>query len=265
MEPLQLIDFGAISVTLFFLAVGSALDLKTREVSNKLWLISGPIGILLSVSRLMIEPSWLILTLASIGLTTLVSFGLFYLGLFGGADAKAIICLGLALPLIPSSPEPLIGYLHPFFPIVVVIVGFVCSMSVALWLGLQNLASYLRQGRQMFEGLRQEPIWRKALASITGYPTDVSKLRSTIYLYPIEEVVEDSEGAHRRFHLFFSAETDRDQMVSKFIESLLKVSSPSKVWVSPGLPMIVFIFLGLIITLVLGDPIFSAVFLLTAR
>jgi preflagellin peptidase FlaK len=265
MEPLQLIDYAAISVSLFFFAVGSVLDLKTREVSNKLWLIFGLISAVLSASRLLIEPSWLILTLGSIGLTTLVSFGLFYLGLFGGADAKAIICLGIALPLIPSSPEPLIGYLHPFFPIVVVIVGFVCSLSVALWLGLRNLASYLRQGRQMFDGLSQEPIWRKVLASITGYPTDVSKLRSTFYLYPIEQVVEDSEGPHRRFRLFFSAETDRDQMVSEFNQSLPKVSLPSKVWVSPGLPMIVFIFLGLIITLVLGDPIFSAVFLLMAR
>jgi preflagellin peptidase FlaK len=265
LEPLQVIDSGAICTALFFFAVGSALDLRTREVPNKVWVIFGLIGVLLSVGRLMIEPSLLILTLVSIGLTTLISFGLFYFGLFGGADAKAIICLGLALPLIPSIPQPLIGYLHPFFPIVVVMIGFVCSLSIALWIGLNNLASYVTRGHRLFDGLRQEPLWRKAMASITGFPTDVSKLRSTFYLYPIEEVVEESDGAHRRFHLFFSAETDRNRMVSAFIESLEKVGSPSNVWVSPGLPMLLFIFIGLIITLVLGDLVFSVFFLLATR
>jgi preflagellin peptidase FlaK len=265
MEPLQAIDYGAIAVTLLFFAVGSVLDLRTREVPDKVWLVYGLLAGFLTAARLLTEPSLLILTLASIGVTCLVSFGLLYFGLFGGADAKAIICLGLALPLIPSSPQPLIGYLHPFFPFVVVIVGFVCSASVALWLGLRNFVAYLKRGREMFAGLEQESAWRKAMAGLTGYPADVSKLRSTIYLYPIEKVVDGADGAQRRFNLFFSAETDRAQMVSEFIESLGKVGSPSNIWVSPGLPMLLFIFVGLVITLVFGDLIFSAFFLLAAR
>jgi len=79
-------------------------------------------------------------------------------------------------------------------------------------------------------------------------------------LYPMEEVVEETNEARRRFHFLFDAESDRGVMVSKFVEALKKVGSPHRVWVSPGLPMLVFIFIGLIITVTLGDVIFYAIF-----
>jgi preflagellin peptidase FlaK len=240
-------------------------DLRTREVSDWVWLVYGPMGLLLTLFGLFLDSSYLILTIISIGMTTLLSLALFYFGLFGGADAKASICLGIALPLVPSAYSTLFGYVHPFLPIVVVLTGFVCSVSVAFWLGLRNLLLRLHQGEQMFEGVHHEPWWRKLSASLTGYPADVSKLRSTFYLYPIEEVAEDSTGVHLRFRLFFSAEADRDQMVSDFVKSLDKVGSPSRVWVSPGLPMLLFMFVGLIVSLITGDLIFSTAFMLAGR
>jgi len=265
MEPLQIVQSASILASLSFFALGSVFDLKTREVPDWVWMGYGPIGLVLTLIGLSLNSSYLILAIFSVGMTTLLSFALLYFGLFGGADAKAIICLGMTLPLIPSTYGTLVGYVHPFFPIVVVVMGFVCSISVAFWLGLRNLSSRLREGARMFEGLRHEPWWTKLLAALTGYQTDVSRLRSTVYLYPIEEVVEDSTGAHRRFRLFFSAEADREQMVSDFVKSLDKVGSPSRVWVSPGLPMLLFMFIGLIITLTAGDLIFSAIVMLAGR
>jgi len=265
MEPLQIIQSASILASLSFFALGSVFDLKTREVPDRVWLGYGPIGLALTLVGLSLNFSYAILTIFSIGITTLLSFALLYFGLFGGADAKAIICLGVTLPLVPSTYGTLVGYVHPFFPIVVVVMGFVCSISVAIWLGLRNLGSRLHEGAQMFEGLRHEPWWAKLLAALTGYPADISKLRSTVYLYPIEEVAEDSTGAHRRFRLFFSAEADREQMVFDFVKSLGKVGSPRRVWVSPGLPMLLFMFIGLIITLTAGDLIFSALFMLAGR
>jgi preflagellin peptidase FlaK len=252
-------------VSLAFFALGSVFDLKTREVPDWVWLAYGPTCLSLTAIHLFLNSSEALLTVLSIGLTTLLSFALLYFGVFGGADAKAVICLGIALPLAPSAYVTWVGYVHPFFPVVVVLMGFVCSVSVVFWIGFRNLWLRFREGEQSFEGLRDEPLWARVLAALTGYPTDISRLRSTVYLYPMEEVVEDSTGAHRKFRLFFSAEADRDQMVSDFVKSLSKVGSPSRVWVSPGLPMLLFMLVGLIITLIAGDAIFSTLLMFAGR
>jgi len=265
MAPFQVFDYASISVTLFFFALGSIFDLRKREVSDKVWLLYGPIGLTITIARTLVEPSEVFLTIVSIGITAGVSLGLFYFGLFGGADAKAMICLGLSIPLFPTSYDPLLGYLHPFFPIMVVVSGFLLSISVAIWIGFRNLFEFLAKGSKMFEGLGGEPEWKKAVAFLVGYPADVSRLISSFSLYPLEEVVEDSSGARRKFRLFFNAEADRDDMVSKLVGSLPKVGSPSKVWVSPGLPLLLFFFIGLVVTLIVGDLIFSAVLLLLVR
>ena len=262
MQTVQLVDFAAIIVTVFFFGLGSYFDLKTREVDDWVWLAYGPIGLALTVVRLLVDPSTLFLTLVSIAITTVVSFGLFYFGLFGGADCKAIICLGLTMPLPPSSFQPVLGYLHPVFPVVVVVTGFLCSVAIAVWYGLRNLATYLARRERMFEGLQEEGWWRKVMACILGYRTELLKLRSTFYLYPMEEVVQGAEGTHRALKLYMNAETDREPLASELSDSLAKLGYEGKVWVTPGIPMLLFILIGLILTLILGDIVFSTVFIL---
>ena len=180
------LEYSGILLSLFFFALSSIYDFKTREVDDWVWVAYGSIGLILTVARLVVDSSMLFLTIASVVVTVLVSLGLFYFGLFGGADAKAIICLGLTLPLAPSTFHPLLGYLHPIFPIVVVILSFVCSASLALWFGLRNVAVYFAENSRMFEGLERESRWKKAMAMITGYQATASKLDSIFYLYPME-------------------------------------------------------------------------------
>lgn len=262
MEPIQLVELAAILVSIFFFSLGSIFDLRKREVDDWVWLAYGPIGLALTIVRLFLDPSMLFLTLVSIALTTLFSFGLFYFGLFGGADAKAVICLGLTLPLIPTAFTPILGYVHPFFPVVVLIMGYLCSAALTVWFGLQNLFTYLTQGKLMFEGLEGEAWSKKALASILGYPTDLTRLQSTFYLYPMEEVSMEGDKPHRTLKLYQNAETDREPLVSKLVDTLTGLGFNGKVWVTPGLPMLLFILIGLIITLALGDIVFSTVFIL---
>lgn len=265
MQAIQIIDLAAIIASIFFFALGSFFDLKTREVDDKVWLVYGPIGAALTIIRLLIDPSTLITTLASIGITTLVSLGLFYFGLYGGADSKAIICLGLTIPLPPTSFQPLLGYLHPVFSIPVLILGFICSASLAVWYGLKNLLAYPKEGREMFEGLEKDAGWKKAMALVLGYRAELSELRSTFYLYPMEGVEKDGDGMRRAFKLYQDLETDRDVLVSEYSGSLEKLGYRGKVWVTPGLPLMLFLLIGLILTLILGDVIFSTVFILARR
>lgn len=265
MNPAQSSEYVAVFLTLLFLAVAAISDLKTREVTDKVWLVYGPIGLALTVYRTYIDPSLLILTAVSIGFSVLVAFALVLFGLSGGADAKALICLGLTLPLPPGIISPILGYFHPFFPIVVLITGYICSFSVAVWMVGKNLMLLTRVKSGMFEGLEHEPRWKKALAFITGFPTGLAQLQSTFYLYPMEKIVEDKDGAHRTLQTFASADVDRQEVLSKFSESLRKVGSPQTVWVTPGLPMLAFILFAVVITLILGDPVFAGIFPLLSR
>jgi hypothetical protein len=78
----------------------------------------------------------------------------------------------------------------------------------------------------------------------------------------MEKVVEDESGARRAFEMYSDPDVDRDQVVSEFEESLKKVGSPDMVWVTPGLPLLVFILIALVIALTFGDPLFFALSML---
>lgn len=265
LDAVQLSEYVSVAITLIFLTFAAFSDLKTREVSDKVWLVYGPLGLALTVYRTYAEPSLLLFTAASIGFAVLVAFGLVFFGLSGGADAKALMCLGLTLPLPPRIFSPILGFVHPFFPIVVLVTGYVCSFSVAIWMLGKNLVLLTRFKSEMFQGLEQDPAWKKALALITGFPTSVAQLQSTFYLYPMEKIVEDEHGARRTLQTYSNADVDREQAISEFKESLRKVSPPPLVWVTPGIPMLVFILLAVVITLIVGDPVFAGIFLLLSR
>ena len=246
------------------MTVASISDIRTREVSDNLWLLFAPVGFALTVYRVWIEPQTLFPTLISIAISILLAFALVFFGLSGGADAKALICLGLTLPLPPTVVNPILGFVHPFFPFTVFVTTYLASLSVAVWMLIKNL-TLLIKGRAIFQGLEAEPRWKKALAFITGFPAEVSLLRSTFYLFPMEKVIENEEGAHRAFQAYSNADVDRDKVLSDFWESMKKVGSPDTVWVTPGLPLLVFMLIGLVIGLTIGDPLFVGIYMLTAR
>jgi preflagellin peptidase FlaK len=265
MDVLTVLQLLAVVVTLVFFGLGSVLDLRSREVDDRVWLVYGPVGLLLTIATVFVDPSRIILTALSVGIAFLLAIGLFYFGLFGGADAKAVMCLGLTIPLVPRGFPGLLSYAHPFFPIVVLVTGFLCSVLAAVWLGVENLFAYSRLGSAMFQGLEHESRWRKVLAMISGYRAEIDRLRSVFYLYPMEEIVQTSDGGRRSFKLFVDAESDRDKMVSEFTNEYSKLNLQSQVWVTPGLPMLVFMTAGLLVTLVFGDILFSGVFFFLAH
>jgi preflagellin peptidase FlaK len=265
MDVLAILQLLAIAVTMFFFGLGSILDLRSREVDDRVWLAYGPIGLFLTIVTLFLDPSRIILSALSVGIAFVLAIGLFYFGLFGGADAKAVICLGLTIPLVPRGLPGLLSYVHPFFPVVVLVTGYLCSLLAAVWIGVGNLFSYSRLGSGMFQGLEHESRWRKALAMISGYRTELARLRSVFYLYPMEEIVQTSDGTRRSFKLFMDAESDRDKVVAELSSVYSKLNLQGQVWVTPGLPMLVFMTVGLVLTLIFGDVLFSGIAFLLAR
>src|SRR3989442_4120590 len=103
--PLSL-DLAALLLTVGVFIVASLSDLKTREISNKFWLVYGPGAALVFALRIIFAPDALPILAISAGATNLVAFLLFQFIALGGCGSKSLLCLGFALPVSRSSSGP---------------------------------------------------------------------------------------------------------------------------------------------------------------
>ena len=94
------LDLIRLIPVLTVIAYAAYSDIKFGEVKNKVWLYT-PIGLTLTTLTCILYPQQTIYTLLSFGATGLIAFTLFYLGGWGGADAKAFLMIGAALPVTP--------------------------------------------------------------------------------------------------------------------------------------------------------------------
>src|SRR4030065_2270530 len=95
----QILAAAKVTLTIAFLLYASWSDYKTREVSNRVWVLYAPMALSLSLAGfLLFDPSKLPFFVLSFGVTAAIAILLFYTGAFGGADSKALMCIALALP-----------------------------------------------------------------------------------------------------------------------------------------------------------------------
>jgi len=247
-------------VCIAFLVLGSWSDLKTREVSNKLWAASLPIVAIIAAIRAYISPGLLLLYVISIALSIIVSLAIFEVGFFGGADAKAMICLGVAMPLFPDMFRPILGYLHPFFPLIVLTNSFLISLVSIAYVIAENLSWKLHVRQPFFDGFEREHFMKKLLVLFSAYKVKLRELKKGVHLIPIEDVDESDGTPLRKITLFVGAEADRDAVVNRLEKYISNGAIPDQVWVTPGLPMLVFISFGLVASLVIGDILFYLIF-----
>ena len=218
-------------------------------------MVYGPVAGLLFTLRVIFSLDTAPILLVSSGATIIVAFLLFQFGVMGGADSKALMCLALALPVAPSFLAPLWQAPLPLypFPIAILVNSFLLSIGSAVFLLVRNLTQRASAGGGLFHGFERESILRKALVLLTSYKTSFSALQSKAYLYPAEEVsVVDSKPV-RQFHLVTSAAEERDKMVTGLESYKDQGLFSDGVWVTPGLPHLVFITASLLVTLVVGD------------
>jgi len=242
LEALNLIGFIA---SLVFLGFAALRDLKSREVEDRVWILYGPLGLGLTVARLLYDHGSLRLVSASILLTSAIALLMSYLGLFGGADAKAFICLSLANPIWPWS-RPILGWIHPVYPLAVFYNTYLLTIAAVLYTLGRNIRYMLRRGK-LFQGFEAASPTSKLLAILTGYKVNLKELEKG-HLYPMEKIMD----GERRFNLLFDAEADREEFLEKFKKEYESYGIQEP-WATPGLPLLVFTFLTLLSTGLLGD------------
>jgi len=258
----EILDFFLLTISFIFLSYASWSDLKKREVSNKVWAIFFPIAIAFTLIRIALGEIPLFLSLLSIALTFFVSFILLELNFFGGADFKAIVCIGIAFPSFPkifNSFKIFLIAFHPFFPLVVLYNAYFFSSLTIFYMVFKNFFWILKNRKKIFEGFEEEAFWKKLLVFLTCYKKELKLLKNKSYLYPMEEIVKLKGKKAKKLKTFIEAELEEDEYLKR-IEELKAYDEEmgflSQAWVTPGLPMIAFLTLAFILSSFLGDVFF---------
>jgi preflagellin peptidase FlaK len=253
----QILEGSRVILLLCFLIYSSWNDYKTREVSNKVWIILGPISLVLTGFQFLVyspQPIQnIILYVLSFGITSSLAIIIFYVGGFGGADAKALMCISLALPVYPNNllPKPP-GFISPLFPITIFTNSVLLGALSIFYALFRNIIWIVNNKSGIFEGLEKESFGRKLLALFSGYKINISKLRNG-HMFPLEDVEVNDEGTKNRKLLVFPNDEERDKIITRLIKNIEKEKLDSGIWVTPGLPLLIFITLGSIIALAYGD------------
>jgi preflagellin peptidase FlaK len=265
----EALAWARIIVSLSFLTYASWSDFKTREVSNSVWVVFAPMAFLLTFAQFLFFPPFgdvlqsMLFYAVSFGVVFLFSLALFYIGAFGGADAKALMCLALAVPdssaiealsalgaPIFRTGFPLSGFTSPVFPITVFSNSVIIAALSVFYALLRNLVWKRRTGRNLFDEYANGSVGRKALALLCGYKVEVGDLEGS-FLYPLEDVKMTS-GAPARQLLLFPKDESREEIVARLVKAE-EEGTIHTVWATPGLPMLIFITIGLVLALTVGD------------
>jgi archaeal preflagellin peptidase FlaK len=254
-------------LSLGFLIYASWSDYKMREVSNKVWLYFAPPALALTIINLAFFDLFQLPYFGlSFGLTAFLSLLLFYSGALGGADSKALMCIGLALPFIPQALfKPIFAngvspLSEVFFPLTIFGNAVLFAAASCVYMALRNVAWHRKTDQSMFQGtLSKESIIKKLLVIITGYKFKISKLKEKWHIYPLEDIQQAEDGDFKRKLQVMPTEDGRDAIVTRLASAVEAGKIDSYVWASPGLPMLIFVTLGLIVALVFGDVVWMLV------
>ncbi len=224
-----ILDVGIVRIlaAMVMLGLASLLDLKKREINDKLWIIFSCVVVLLLFASSDFWP-----VLKTIGLSLIVApiaLILWRFGIFGGADA---LCLIVLAGLAPMS-SMVQSQISPFTTLENASILTVIPLFINLG---RNVVSMIR-GNDIFNGIDESNL-KKILAMFIGYRTKNPK-----HSFCIEQI---TDGKRR---LDFSP---------KHAENTL-FCHKSDVWVTPGLPYVIYITGGFIIQIMYGDLILNLV------
>jgi len=265
MANLQIILTAArVIISIVFLLYASWSDYKTREVSNRVWMYFAPLALVLSLAEMLLYNQEKLLGFGlNVAAITAIALLLFYAGAFGGADSKALICISLALPFAPEDlfTPVLSGGFSPLaqniYTFTILSNSVLVAAASAIVMLLLNAKWRLNTGKNLFEGtLASESIGKKILVLATGYKMPIARLQEKWYIYPMEDIQEeDSKSAHIRKLVVMPRDEGRQEIVERLSRAADTEKIDAYVLATPGLPMLIFITVGLLIALLFGDVV----------
>jgi len=260
------------ALALTFLFYASWNDYKTREVNDSVWMLLAPLSFALTFTELFFfEPSQLPLYGICFGLTSAFAVVIFYAGGFGGADAKALMCLALMLPFYPTNLlTPVTNEISlislSFFPLSIFNNSVLLAALTAVVMLLYNVVWRLKTGDKLFSGTyKNASAGRKLIVILTGYKAPIDKMKQKWHVYPLEDIEENTEKQPERKLLVVPKDEGRDAVVKRLDDAVKAGRIPDRVWATPGLPFLIFITVGLLLALFVGDIIWTLISILMPR
>ncbi|GBC70249.1 hypothetical protein HRbin02_00013 [Candidatus Calditenuaceae archaeon HR02] len=236
-DYLTFFNSASLLVTLFY---ASYQDLNERLVDDWVWLTCASITAPLTIYTLLLGILSPPLVIISFSLTILISILFYMAGLYGGADAKALIVICLASPLSTGGDR-----YHPFTPLTVLLNGLIISLTIPASLALINTYRITVRREDIFREFKHEKTHRKILAIFLG--TVLKNPERRKYWAPMEEF-----SGKWRFRFTVG------------IEEFWRPLRPGG-WATPSIPLLVPILGGLLLNYMLGDLSALLVKLLTLR
>jgi prepilin signal peptidase PulO-like enzyme (type II secretory pathway) len=242
-----------LSSTLFLLVLG-AEDLKTRELSSRVVYAYLSTGVVLYVLTLLTARSLLevlVYTAFTLAVTPGFFFVLYKYKFTGDGDVYTSLALGLALyhPLAYRATLVKQGVLPPALMVVLY-----ASITAALYSLLHGVLNILRH-RDL---LAQVPAKYKALLVVTATPVKAGEYAENPkykYYYPVQVFEVTSQGLEVKFNLAGLSDTARERVLELVERSI--IPRDYVLWVTPGLPYVFYMLLGLVVVVLLGDkPIY---------
>jgi preflagellin peptidase FlaK len=218
-------DIIGIGLALAMLIIGSIIDIWKREIHDYYWIGFGSVGFLLIFINTDIVPYLLNIAIALI-LAPFVIF-IWRIGLFGGADAFALIALAVIAPMATLSENPV----TPFTSLSNAAILFVIPFFVNI---LRNLISIAKHDN-IFEGF-EESKFKKICAVLIGY-----KAKNPKFCFSIEKTEKGVKKLNLTMH---HAENE-------------EYCTTSNTWITPGIPYLLLITGGFIMQLLYGDILLS--------
>jgi len=209
------------------LGLACFFDVKKREINDILW-----IGFsVLSAILIFVSPDvWSSLRIVGVSLIIApIALVLWRFGVFGGADAFCLMVLASLAPMFTLNSSQI----TPFSTLTNAAILSVTPLFVNL---SRNVISILRK-EDIFEGI-DETKTKKIIAVFIGY-----KAKNPQYSFSLERIVDGKK------RLDFSL---------KHAEQTLFCDDHG-VWVTPGIPYVLYITAGFVIQVLYGDILFNAI------
>ncbi|MGQ9514467.1 MAG: A24 family peptidase [Thermoproteota archaeon] len=245
----------SILVSIIILTYASFEDVRKREISDSVWLVYLLFGLIFRAADIATVPTLghFFDLIISITVPASLFIALFYFGFFGGADAKTFMCIALSNPK-PSASLPIFdGYLLPFYSLSIFDNSVILSLSTIL-LNLSSNICWLISRKPLFDGLESEARWKKIVAFFTCRKARKEDVRSSPSYYSAERLVRAQDGTSKRqIKLIYRLDEDDTESLpdSEYILAHYTV------------PLIVFVTIGFLVSIFLGDIIMLLVSIIT--
>jgi len=224
-ESLLNYNIIGIGLALAMLIIGSVIDIWKREIHDYYWIIFGVAGFLLIFINSDILPH-----LLNIGIALIIApFVIFIwrIGLFGGADAFALIALAVIAPMATLSENPV----TPFSSLSNAAILFIIPFFVNIFRNLISIAKH----ENIFEGFEESQL-KKICAMLIGY-----KAKNPKFCFSIEKTEKGIKKLNLTIH-----HAENEEYCTK-----------PNTWITPGIPYLLLITGGFVIQLLYGDFILS--------